>query len=410
MRMESPVEAIRRSIAGKRDEMASFLADLVRVQNENPPGRDYESGLKVVARHLRTLGLESRIEPVAPVPNAARDPEHPRFWLSADWGEGAKAVYFHGHIDVVPAQDPSQFDPRITEDTVFGRGSTDMKGGLVSMIYAIQALQDTGLRPNGRIALRVVPDEETGGRLGSRALCDRGLLFGDDASAMLTAEPTGGIVWNASRGALTYRVRVRGRSSHVGLSYRGANAFEKSLPLLQALAKIKEDVETRATRFPLEPEGARRSILMMGGEVRGEENFNVVPESFSFTVDRRLNPEEDFDEEKRRLLEAFEAARARGVDLDLECIQEERPAGVDSQQAAARALAESVEEVTGAEPRFELCPGMLEIRFYAERGIPAFAYGPGLLSVAHGPNEFVKRRELEECAAVYALAAMRLLV
>ncbi|HJS74518.1 MAG TPA: M20/M25/M40 family metallo-hydrolase, partial [Vicinamibacteria bacterium] len=244
---------------------------------------------------------------------------------------------------------------------------------------------------------------------GSRALCDGGLLYGDDACAMLTAEPTGGILWNASRGALTYRLRVAGRTSHVGLSYRGVNAFEKSFPLLQALAEIKREVETRTTRFPLEPEGARRSILMMGGEVQGERNFNVVPESFSFTVDRRLNPEEDFDEEKRRLLAAVETARAQGVDVELECIQEARPASVDSEHTAARAIAKSVEEVTGTSPRLELCPGILEIRFYAERGVPAFAYGPGLLTVAHGPNEFVKRRDLEDCAAVYALAALRLM-
>jgi acetylornithine deacetylase/succinyl-diaminopimelate desuccinylase-like protein len=277
------------------------------------------------------------------------------------------------------------------------------------MIYAVKALADTGLSPKGRIALRVVPDEETGGASGSRALSERRLLFSDDACAMLTAEPTGGIVWNASRGALTYRVRVRGRSSHVGLQYRGSNAFEKSLGLLRALAAIKEDVETRTTRFPLEPEEARRSILMMGGEVQGGQNFNVVPPGFCFTVDRRLNPEEDFDEEKKRLLAAFENARAQGVDFELECIQEARPAGISSDHPAALALADVIEEVEGDRPRLELCPGILEIRFYAERGIPAFAYGPGLLSVAHGPNEFVKRRDLEQCAVVYALAALRLL-
>jgi len=195
----------------------------------------------------------------------------------------------------------------------------------------------------------------------------------------------------------------------VGLQYRGANAFEKSLGLLRALSTIKDDVESRTTRYPLEPAEARRSILMIGGEVSGGQNFNVVPASFSFTFDRRLNPEEDFEEEKRRLLEAVDAARAQGVDLELECIQEARPAGVASDHPAARALADCIEEVKGARPRLELCPGILEIRFYAEKGIPAFAYGPGLLSVAHGPNEFVKRRDLEECAVVYALAALRLL-
>jgi acetylornithine deacetylase/succinyl-diaminopimelate desuccinylase-like protein len=119
-------------------------------------------------------------------------------------------------------------------------------------------------------------------------------------------------------------------------------------------------------------------------------------------VDRRLNGRTD---RKKRLLEAVDG---RSVDL-LECIQEARPAGVASDHPAACALADSVEEVKGMRPRLELCPGILEIRFYAEKGIPAFAYGPGLLSVAHGPNEFVKRRDLEECAVVYARAALRLL-
>lgn len=385
--------------------MARFCAELVAVPTENPPGRAYHAGLEVVSDHLTRLGKSCRIEAV---PSDRTDPEYPRFWLSSGWGEGEKAVYFHGHIDVVPAQDAAQFRPKVTEDAIFGRGSGDMKGGLVSMIYAIQALEDAGLRPKGRIALRIVPDEETGGASGSRALCDRELLFGSDACAMLTAEPTGGIVWNASRGALTYRIRVRGRSSHVGLQFRGSNAFEKSLGLLRALSAIKEDVESRTTRYPLEPEEARRSILMMGGEVQGGQNFNVVPASFSFSIDRRLNPEEDFDAEKKRLLEAFDGARAKGVDLDVECVQEARPAGVASEHPAARALADSIEDVRGKRPRLELCPGILEIRFYAEKGVPAFAYGPGMLSVAHGPNEFVKRRDLEECAAIYALAALRL--
>jgi acetylornithine deacetylase/succinyl-diaminopimelate desuccinylase family protein len=404
--MESQVETLRRAIAERREEMARFCAELIAAPTENPPGRYYQAALEIVARRLQKLGVDCRIEAVS---GDAGDRENPRYWLFSDWGEGEKAVYFHGHIDVVPAQDPSQFEPRITDETIFGRGSADMKGGLVSIVYAVQALADSALRPKGRIALRIVPDEETGGASGSRALCQRGVLFGADACAMLTAEPTGGIVWNASRGALTYRVRVRGRSSHVGLQYRGSNAFEKSLGLLRALTAIKQDVELRTTRFPLEPEEARRSILMIGGEVEGGKNFNLVPAAFSFSFDRRLNPEEDFDEEKRRLLEAVDAARKDGADIDLECIQEARPAGISSDHPAARALAEAVEEIKGEKPRLELCPGILEIRFYAEKGIPAFAYGPGLLSVAHGPNEFVKRRDLEECALVYALAALRLL-
>ena len=90
-------------------------------------------------------------------------------------------------------------------------------------------------------------------------------------------------------------------------------------------------------------------------------------------------------------------------------MQEARSSGVPEGDPVARALAQSVKEVTGRAPRFEMCPGLLEIRFYAHRGAPAFAYGPGRLEVSHGPKEFVKLRDVYHCALIYALAAARIL-
>jgi len=72
-------------------------------------------------------------------------------------------------------------------------------------------------------------------------------------------------------------------------------------------------------------------------------------------------------------------------------------------------LSRSVYTVTGEGPRFEMCPGLLETRFYAAQGMPAFAYGPGLLSVAHGPNEYVDLRRIVDTAAIYALTAIEML-
>jgi acetylornithine deacetylase/succinyl-diaminopimelate desuccinylase-like protein len=283
-----------------------------------------------------------------------------------------------------------------------------MKSGLAAMIYAAVALRDCGIKLDGRIGLVFVPDEETAGARGSRHLAGRGLL-GEDGIGMLTPEPTGGVVWNANRGAITLQVSVRGKSAHVGRQHEGVNAFERMLPVAQALAQLKADVESRTTAFHLQPEAARRSILMLGGRAEAGTNFNTVPEKCSFTIDRRINPEEDFDEEKRRLFDVIERARAAGAELEVEVLQEGRSCGVDPESALGVALARNVEAVMGRPAQFEMCPGLLEIRFYAERGIPAFAYGPGLLTVSHGPNEFVPTERIVQCAQIYALTAAEML-
>ncbi len=399
-------EALTRVLEPNRDEMALFTMELIRIPSENPPGQLYKECLGAIADKLRSFGVHSEIRPV---PGGEEERDNPRCWLKARLGDGGPRVYFHGHADVVPAQSPEQFEPALTEDTIVGRGSSDMKGGITSMVYAMHAMKESGLPEKGSVVLQIVPDEETGGQLGSRALSKDGTLVEEDTVAMFTAEPTGGLVWHASRGAITLRVTVKGRPSHVGLQFRGVNAFERMLLVADALRQLKEEVEGRVTAFPIEPAPARRSILMMGGEVAGGDNFNLVPDRCTFTIDRRLNPEEDLDKERQRLSDIVDTVRSDGVEIDVETIQEARPAGVSEDHPAARALGKSIEMVTGEPARFELCPGILETRFYAEHSVPAFAYGPGLLSVSHGPNEFIKRGDMELCALTYALTAARLL-
>jgi len=134
-----------------------------------------------------------------------------------------------------------------------------------------------------------------------------------------------------------------------------------------------------------------------------------VPERCSFTVERRFNPEEDFATEKARLLDLLDRMRQRGIRIEVETLQEIQSSGVDEADPAARALADTVESVVGKRPAFELCPGSLEIRWYAAKGIPAFAYGPGLLEISHGPNEHVKIERIYEDTLIYALYALRML-
>ena len=299
-------------------------------------------------------------------------------------------------------------NPVVRDGRLYGRGSTDMKSGLAAMIYATFLLKELKVPLRGRVGLCLVADEETGGRGGSAYLDQLGLL-GQGAVAMLTPEPTGGVVWNASRGAITLRVTVRGRSAHVGLQHQGVNAFERMLQVAAGLQALKAEVEGRKTGYNIVPAAAARSILMLGGRVEGGTNFNVVPDACAFTVERRFNPEEDLEAEKSRLFALFEQLRRQGVQLEIDTLQEGPSCGVAADHPVALALAETVEAVTGRRPAFEMCPGLLETRWYARKGTPAFAYGPGFLEVAHGPNEVVEVERIHQHTLVYALVAARLL-
>jgi len=411
--MPSLEARIRKAVARHRSEMAELTKELVRSPTENPPGRNYRACADLLARRMRELGLQAKAEKIpatksglAKEVGAAKS--EPRYWVRAAYGSGKRAIYFHGHYDVVPASRAGQFEPRERNGCIFGRGAGDMKGGLVAMMFAVRALADLKIELHGRVELVIVPDEETGGARGTAALVKNGRI-GRDGISMLTAEPTSCVIWNASRGAISLRVTVKGKPAHVGLSFCGVNAFEKMLVAARALEKEKRRISRRRTRFRIAPEAARRSILLIGGRSEGGTNFNTVPAECSFTIDRRINPEENLRAERKRLMQIFGRLRRSGIELDAEIMQEGRCASVPETHAFARTVASAVRAVTGRAPVFEMCPGLLETRFYAACGVPALAYGPGLLSVAHGPNEFVSLREMEKCAATYALVAARML-
>lgn len=367
--------------------IAELAQRLIAIPTENPPGRHYAECAGVLHAELVRLGFD----------RVRREGDCVLAWA----GHGPKTLYFSGHYDVVPAQAQAQFTPRIEGGNLFGRGATDMKAGLAMMIHAAVAARDAGWLRSGRIGIVLVPDEETAGPRGSRALAASGLL-GRDGIGMLTPEPTGGVVWNANRGALTLRADVRGKAAHVGRHFEGVNAFEAALPCIERLLALKREVEGRETRHAIAPAAARRSILLLGGRVEAGTSFNATPDYCTFTVDRRINPEEELAVEKQRLLAALDGCA-------IEMLQEEPAAASPPGTALGIALARHITAVTGAAPAFEMCPGLLETRFYAAQGLPAFAYGPGLLSVAHGPHEFVPLRNLGDGALIYALTAAELL-
>jgi acetylornithine deacetylase/succinyl-diaminopimelate desuccinylase family protein len=386
----------------QEETMAELLEKLIAIPTENPPGKNYRACVDFLESTLSQAGLAcERLSRGVPTNGSQDSPE----CLFATYGTGDPALYFHGHYDVVPAQSKEQFQPARKGHFLFGRGSCDMKSGIVSMLYAILALKEIGAQLNGRIVLALVPDEETGGKGGSAWLAQEGLL-GRGGIGMLLPEPTSGMVWNANRGAISIRVRVLGKPAHVGLQHQGENAFGRMHHVVEKLQEWKRKVEQRTTQANIGSGQMRNSILMLGGESGGGTNFNVVPHQCWFTIDRRINPEENLDVEKTELLNVLEDCKEEGIPLDWEIFQEGNSSFCSEKDPLAEILSRNIQLVTGEAPRFEMCPGLLEIRFYAAQAIPAYAYGPGLLSVAHGPNEYVDLRKVLDTAAIYALTAL----
>ena len=237
--MDRPAD-VQAWLEPRADEMAALLEQLVAIDTENPPGRRLGRCGRFLHDAMQRLGVSTEMIEVA----SSRELEDPCI-VRGSVGDGPRTIYFHGHFDVVPAQDPAQFRPQRRGGRIAGRGSADMKGGLVSMLYGALAARELGLLDGRRIVFHFVCDEETGSEAGSGHLREAGMIA-PDALAMVTAEPSGGVVWDACRGAITLRVRVRGREAHVGQAHLGVNAFEHMVRVAEPLGELAHELDRKS--------------------------------------------------------------------------------------------------------------------------------------------------------------------
>ncbi len=376
----------------RADEMAELLIRLVACETENPPGRCLADCADLLREAMDHLGLRPEVLELAPTGTLTE----PRI-VRGTAGDGAPVVYFHGHFDVVPAQNPAQFRAVRRDGTITGRGTADMKGGIVSMLYGAAAARDLGLLDGGRIVIHLVCDEETGSSVGSGQLRERNLID-PNALAMLTAEQSGEVIWNAAKGALSLRVDVHGRPAHVGEAVKGINSFLHMIKVATPLDAYAREMSERG------------SMIVVGGRSGGGSNFNVVPERTWFTLDGRFNPDVDLDAELARITALIgDAAATAGADVSVEVTQLAPSADTSAGHPAATLLGRCVADVTGRPAGFELCAGCLDTRWYAQLGIPSFGFGPGGFEVSHGPAEYVDEAAMRRVAAVYARYAGELL-
>ena len=387
------VERIRHAVAARRDELTQLLLEFCAIPAENPPGTHLVESQAWIERTLARYGIRSENHHTSRAGGDHRV-------IIGSIGDTGPVMYLHGHYDVVPAFTADQFAPAVRDGSVFGRGASDMKGGLVAML--IGALVHRDLGGGGRVRLVYVPDEETGGANGSERLVELGLVDTTHCVGAVVGEPSFPDLWYAARGAFTVEVTVHGRPAHVGLHYTGDNAFERAHHVVGALLAYRDRVAGHKTTLMIEPAQARESVVLIGGRATGGTNFNIVPEQFSFTIDRRPNPDEDYAAARRELLDLLHDL-GREHPLTIEVLQDVLPAHTDVQSPLVRTVQEAVRIVSNRRAELSMCPGCLETRIYSNLGIPAVAYGPGLLTQMHGPQEHVPIDNLLEATTVYAI-------
>jgi succinyl-diaminopimelate desuccinylase len=142
--------------------------------------------------------------------------------------------------------------------------------------------------------------------------------------------------------------------------------------------------------------------MLIGGTAQGGTNFNIVPDRYTFTIDRRPNPDEDYDRASKDLLDVLKELGGEG-DVTVEVLQDVRPALTDIDSSLIHDLEAATFATSQRHPPLSMCPGCLETRIYSELGIPTVAFGPGPSAEMHSPAEHVPIDNLLEAAAVYAI-------
>ncbi|MGC9116534.1 MAG: M20 family metallopeptidase [Conexivisphaera sp.] len=394
-----------------RGRLLEILGQLVSVPTVNPPGQSYGEMAEVLQSIMEEAGYDVKVIEVPRDYLERHIPEyadHPRYLVLARLGSGRPVVHFNSHYDVVPPGDGWTKDPfRLTVDgdLVYGRGVVDMKGGMATAILAAQAAAVAGADQFGSVELSFTPDEETGGETGVKYMVDSGIVSPD---YVIVPEASGlNNIWIGNKGHLWAEVEVRGRQAHGSTPWLGLNAFEGMARLAISISEaLSPRLSSRRSSYPFADPREASSTINIGGAVSGGAKVNLVPGRYSFTIDRRLIPEEDLGAAEAELRGAVEAAaaplRERGYAVEMRITSASAPSVVSPEGRLASALSAAVREVTGSSPRLTVCPGGLDTRYFQLAGIEALTYGPGDTSRAHAADEANSISEMMRVAAAYA--------
>jgi len=399
------VRRIGQVVDERRDRTIALLQALVRVPSvTNDEGPVQE----IVARAFGERGLdvdtwEATPEEIAPyVDHVGQQTVFAGRTNVAGIRRGAgggRSILLNAHIDTVENGDPATWlhDPNggeVAGDLLYGRGSCDMHGGLVSFLAAFDALDALGIRLAGDATVLSTVGEEDGG-LGALS----SILRGYRADATLITEPTRLALVTAQGGSLVFRMTIQGKSAHAAVRDEGVSALEKFVPIFQDLLAF--EAERNATlQHPLYAPIANKIPINIG-VVRTGVWASTVPESLVAEGRVGLVPGEEVDEFKRQVVERIMGVANRDPWLREhppviewfggQFAPAETPAGAPIAQAVLRAH----QAVTGSPPPIEAVTYGADMRLFSLfGGMPCVMYGAGDVTVAHHADEHISIPDL----------------
>ncbi len=418
------LDALFTRIDDQADALIALTQDLVRIPTINPPGEGYEPCVNLLGDRLKGSGCD--VEYVRAEGDIGDSDLYPRTNVIARLeGVGpGRTVHFNGHIDVVEAglgwsEEP--FAGNVRDGRVYGRGTCDMKAGIAASVIALEAILAEGIAFDGALEISGTVDEESGGYAGVAHLARKGFFSKPRVDHVIIPEPLNvDRICIGHRGVWWAEVETFGKIAHGSMPFLGdcairhMGAFMRSLEeqLLPALAG-------RRTAMPVVPEGARRSTMNVaavhGGlpEVIDGLPSPNVPDRCRLLLDRRFPIEEDLGEVKREVVAILDdLTRSRpGFRYAVRDVMEVMPTLTPEDADVVQAVAKSISRVLGSPPELIVSPGSYDQKHIHRIGHlkECLAYGPGILDLAHQPDEYVEIDHLVASCKVMAASALRLL-
>jgi succinyl-diaminopimelate desuccinylase len=401
--------AIENFLAAQRDNQTWFLAELVKVPSDNPPG-DCAAHAARAAELLENLGFAVERHPVpADVVRANGMLSATNLVVRERFGPGP-TVALNAHGDAVPPGMGWTMDPYgagIRDGFMYGRGVAVSKSDFATYSYALLALKACGAKLAGTVELHFTYDEEAGGAVGPAWLLAQRISRPDFAISAGFAYA----ITTAHNGCLHLEVEITGRSAHAARPETGVDALEAATGVLGDLYAIRKTYAARRSKVV----GIDSPTLTVG-LISGGINTNVVPDKVAFRVDRRITPDEDPAEAEGTLTQQIRASAAKwpGIGCSVRRILLAVPfVPIPGQETLVAAIARHATPIMGEEVKPQGVPIYTDARLYSTAGIPTVLYGAGphtlLEANGHRADEKLRLDDLFRATRVVALALADLL-